>query len=236
MKKQRFLICLALLTALCLLTGCSTISVLTATPTPAPTATPEPTAEPTATPEPTPEATPEPAALLEELKFHLDLLNKCYAETCGAVLDLDTSYSRVYTSSQAMIDGEAPIDVVLRHTSNRRTLTDPTDATLYEITNFKTNAEALEYLKQYMTPEIAETLFPNEFLEFDGKLYMVYGSRGYGEYQLDLDSAEISEITDTACTVTLDSLWFETSGGLCTVTFEKQDGRWIITSIYDPAY
>ena len=87
-----------------------------------------------------------------------------------------------------------------------------------------------------MSPEIAETLFPNEFLEFDGKLYMVYGSRGYGGYQLDLDSAEISEITDTACTVTLDSLWFETSGGLCTVTFEKQDGRWIITSIYDPAY
>ena len=119
-------------------------------------------------------------------------MNQCYAETCGAELDLDHPYSRVYTSAQAMLDGEAPIDVVPQETVDRSNPTDLTDATLYEILNFKTNAEARAYLEQYMTPEMADALFPNEFCEMNGKLYMVYGSRGYGMHRLDPDSAALT--------------------------------------------
>ncbi len=192
-------------------------------------ATAEPSAEATATAEPTAEPTLSPDELLDTLRVHLDLINQCYAETCGAELG-DTPYSRVYTSAQAMLDGEAPIDVVEQSTIDRSNPTDPTDATLYEILNFKTNAEALAYLEQYMAPDVAEALFPNEFLEMNGKLYMVYGSRGYGADKLDLDSAAISVSGDT-CTVTLDLYRFEEKVGTCTVSFEKQGENWIITAI-----
>ena len=119
---------------------------------------------------PTAEPTLSPEALLDALRFHLDLLNQCYAETCGAELDLDHPYSRVYTSAQAMLDGEAPIDVVPQETVDRSNPTDPTDATL-------------------------------------------------------------TASGETACTVTLDSYWFEEKGEPCTVSFEKQGDVWKITAV-----
>lgn len=240
MKKYFAALLLCLL--FCLPAGCSTVrSALGAAPAAedpssaaaAPTATPEATAAPTAEPTaaPTAEPTLSPEALLDALRFHLDLLNQCYAETCGAELDLDHPYSRVYTSAQAMLDGEAPIDVVPQETVDHSNPTDPTDATLYEILNFKTNAEARAYLEQYMTPEMADALFPNAFCEMNGKLYMVYGSRGYGMHRLDPDSAALTASGETACTVTLDSYWFEEKGEPCTVSFEKQGDVWKITAV-----
>ena len=188
----------------------------------------EETASP-ADPEANPEPEPSPEELLATLRFHLDLINQCYAETCGAELG-STEYSRVYTSEEAMMAGEAPIEIVERSSIDGSNLTDPTDAVLYEILNFKTNAEALAYLEQYMAPDVAQALFPNEFLEMDGKLYMVYGGRGYGAEQLDLDSASISVSGDT-CTVTLDFCLFDEKVSTATVSFEKQGEAWIITSI-----
>ena len=138
-------------------------------------------------------------------------MNQCYAETCGAELDLDHPYSRVYTSAQAMLDGEAPIDVVPQETVDR---SNPTDATLYEILNFKTNAEARAYLEQYMTPEMADALFPNEFCEMNGKLYMVYGSRGYGMHRLDHDSAALTASGENPSTVRLEKAVSEEMGEL----------------------
>ena len=127
--------------------------------------------------------------------------------------------------------GEAPIAVVEESAADHSNLTDPTDSVLYEILNFKTNAEALAYLRQYMTPDIAGELF-HEFLEMDGKLYMVYGGRGYGAEQLDLDSASVSVSGDT-CTVTLDFCLFDEKVNTCTVSFAKQGENWIITAIDD---
>ena len=125
--------------------------------------------------------------------------------------------------------GEAPIAVVEESAADHSNLTDPTDSVLYEILNFKTNAEALAYLRQYMTPDIAGELF-HEFLEMDGKLYMVYGGRGYGAEQLDLDSASVSVSGDT-CSVTLDFCLFDEKVNTCTVSFAKQGEDWIITAV-----
>lgn len=169
-----------------------------------------------------------PEELLDTLSFHLDLLNQCYAETGGAQLG-DVQYARIYTSAEAAMAGEAPIDIVEWDPSQDSNLTDPTGAVLYEILNFRSNAEALAYLEQYMVPEVAERMF-HEFFESNGKLYMVYGGRGYGAEQLDLDSASISVSGDT-CTVTLDFCLFDEKVSTATVSFEKQGEDWIITSI-----
>lgn len=127
------------------------------------------------------------------------------------------------------MEGDAPIAVVEKSAMDSGNSTDPTDSVLYEILNFRTNAEAIDYLEQYMAPDIAKRLF-HEFLEMDGKLYMVYGGRGYGATQLDLDTASIT-VSDNTCTVTLDFCLFEEKVNTCTVFFEKQEGNWIVTAI-----
>lgn len=235
---KKFFAAFSLCLLLPLFAGCATVSSLLQKPggasaplSSAADEAPESTAAPEATAEPTPEATLSPDALLDTLRFHIDLIDQCYQETCGAELDRDTPYSRVYTSADAMIAGEAPIDVVPQSTVDRSSPTDPTDATLYEILNFKTNAEVRAYLEQYMTPDVADGLFPNEFCEMNGRLYMVYGSRGYGMHRLDASSAAITAAGDAACTVTVDSYWFEQKGEPCTVSFENAGDGWKITAV-----
>lgn len=231
---KKFLPALLLCLAFAALTGCSTIASFDEPSSRSAVSLPTPALKdpaPQTDAEPTPEATLSPDALLDTLRVHLDLINQCYQETCGAELDRNTPYSRVYTSADAMVAGEAPIDVVPQSTVDRSNPTDPTDAVLYEILNFKTNAEARAYLEQYMTPDVADALFPNEFCEMNGKLYMVYGSRGYGEHTLDPASASIAVTGDSACTVTVDSYWFEQKGEPCTVSFENQGDGWKITAV-----
>ncbi len=227
---KKFFAAFSLCLLLPLFAGCATVSSFLQKPGAAPaplssaaSGVPESTAAP--------EATLSPDALLDTLRVHIDLIDRCYQETCGAELDRDTPYSRVYTSADAMIAGEAPIDVVPQSTVDRSSPTDPTDATLYEILNFKTNAEVRAYLEQYMTPDVADRLFPNEFCEMNGRLYMVYGPRGYGMHRLDASSAAITVTGDTACTVTVDSYWFEQKGEPCTVSFENAGNGWKITAV-----
>ena len=245
--KNRFLLACLLCLTLILFPGCSFLSDLLSPGSADPAATGEPTSSsssaaagpseeeaPVPAPSgeaasaPAPEAALSPEELLDTLYFHLNLINQCYAETCGAELG-DTAYCLVYTSQEAAMAGEAPIAVVEESAADRSNITDPTGSALYEILNFKTNAEALAYLRQYMTPDIAGELF-HEFLEMDGKLYMVYGGRGYGAEQLDLDSASVSVSGDT-CSVTLDFCLFDEKVNTCTVSFAKQGEDWIITAI-----
>ena len=165
--------------------------------------------------------------LLSVLSTHMWLLNECMLETYGANLNRDVAYARVYTSQDAMMNGEAPLDVVPRSTITE--ITDATDATLYEVTNFSTNAEVRAYLEEYFTPALVSSLFFEEFQEFDGKLYMVYGSRGYGESLYDLDSAYIAEADEDRCTVAVNMYYFEELMGEMHLMFEKIDGRWYMT-------
>ena len=133
MKKLLCLLLISVMLFTC--SGCTTaIRFFTE---PEPTAVPTPTASPvpeaTATPEPTAELTPEPTESPEQLLSvfaeHIELLNDCFSETCGAVLNQDVCYRRVYTSSDAMLNGDAPIDVAPRDSVTD--ITAPTDAALY---------------------------------------------------------------------------------------------------------
>lgn len=86
-------------------------------PTAAPTPTASPVPEATATPEPTAEPTPEPTESPEQLLSvfadYIVLLNGCFSETCGAVLNQDVCYRRVYTSP----NGCRAVSCVILHVS-----------------------------------------------------------------------------------------------------------------------
>ncbi|MBP3705385.1 MAG: hypothetical protein J6I98_07620 [Clostridia bacterium] len=224
MKK---LLCLLLVSAMLFTcSGCTTVIKLFTEPEP--TAAPTPTASPTPEATATPEPTESPEQLLSVFADYIVLLNDCFSETCGAVLNQDVCYRRVYTSSDAMLNGDTPIDVVPRDSVTD--ITDPTDAALYEITNYTSNADARAYLAGYFSESVIEQVFPNEFLEFEGKLYMVYGSRGYGGHEYDAAAAQITEYGDARCVVSAPVYWFESYSGDAELIFEKLDGHWYLTS------
>lgn len=244
MKHRRFhrLFGVLILALLLALPGCATAASL-ASPTAKPAA--EATAEPTAAPtmEPTAELTAEPtaapsaeiltdAALLASLQPHLRLLLSCYLETYGAELDRETAYARVYASADDLQNGVPPIDVVER--ASLTGMTDPIDATLYRVTSFSTNREALDHMKQYMTAALAEAVFPAEFLEFDGALYMVYGSRGYGANTFRPEEAVLTARADDACTVSAPFCYFEETAGTLTVEFQNTADGWRISAVTEP--
>ena len=167
-----------------------------------------------------------PEQVLSSLYTHLWVMNECIQETYGASFSRDVAYGRVYTSMDAMMNGEAPIDVLPRDSITE--VTDGIDATLYEVSNFSTNADVRNYLCGYMTPDLVDLLFYDNFQEFNGKLYMVYGSQGYGAVYYDIDSAWIMDIGEEYCTVVVDMYYFDEYGGTVDLLFQKIDGRWYL--------
>ena len=96
---------------------------------------------------------------------------------------------------------------------------------------YKTKGKVSDLEAFVSQKDVSGRLFPNEFCEMNGRLYMVYGPRGYGMHRLDASSAAITVTGDTACTVTVDSYWFEQKGEPCTVSFENAGNGWKITAV-----
>lgn len=185
---------------------------------------------------PAPEAA-EPATpeeVLSELYTHMWLLNECMQETYGTSAYRETAYGRVYTSQEAMMSGEPPIDIVPRNEIVE--VTDPIDATLYEVIEFRTNAEIRANLEKYIMPDLVDLLFYDNFEEFNGKLYIVYGSQGYGAVYYDIDSAWIMDLGEEYCTVVADLYYFDELSGEVEMVFQKINGAWYLAEyqeIYD---
>ena len=169
--------------------------------------------------------------LLAELKYSIELLDLCFDETCGAELNREVAYSRVYSSMDAMINGEELQDVI-----RQDEITEETDAAsmvLYEITNYKTNDEVRADLGNYFTEQVVNDVFPDEFIEFNGKLYMGYGGRGYGMHDYDLDSAVIVELSENTCQIDVDYLMMDEPSGTASIYFEKTGDQWLITGFQE---
>lgn len=178
----------------------------------------------------------EPAALTEDafldmVYWHLYWFNECSIENYGAAADYSQTYARVYSSQEAMMNGEAPLDIVLR--SNLTTVTDPIDANLYLIENFTSNAQIRSTLETYITPDLVNLLFDNPFQEFNGKLYFVEGSRGMGTEYYDVNNASVMELGEEYCTVFMDKFYFDQPDGEVMVRFQKIGGNWYIVEYQD---
>lgn len=65
---------------------------------------------------------------------------------------------------------------------------DPSNTVFYPVENFKTNADVRKYLEQYLSNELISSLFHDDFLEYEGTLYMLRGDRGYGGSTYDKES------------------------------------------------
>lgn len=118
---------------------------------------------------------------------------------------------------------------------------DPAYCSFSPITNYSSKEQILNILRQYMEVDslgimqspyatVSDTLDEN-VMEFNGGLYLVRGGRGYGVYDYDPQTLKIVSFDETTCEAECDLLYFEQFDSVQTISFEKRNGRWIITHV-----
>lgn len=118
---------------------------------------------------------------------------------------------------------------------------DPTYSSYNTISNYSSKEQILDNLREYMDVDslgimqspyatVSDTLDEN-VMEFNGGLYLVRGGRGYGVYDYDPQTLRIVSSDETACEAECDLLYFEQFDSVQTISFEKRNGRWIITHV-----
>lgn len=118
---------------------------------------------------------------------------------------------------------------------------DPAERSFSPISNYSSKEQMLDNLREYMDVDslgimqspyatVSDVLNDNVW-EFNGGLYLVRGGRGYGVYDYDPQTLRIVSSDETACEAECDLLYFEQFDSVQTISFEKRNGRWIITHV-----
>ena len=173
-------------------------------------------------------------AFLEEIRPNVVCLNDCELEMFLADVDFDKIYYGAYESEDAYANGDGPVAVLYQAGEEDQVtgyFLDPALCSYYPVKNFTTNAEVRENLRQYLADSVIDEKFHDDFLEYEGTLYLRRGSRGYGAVTLDLDSLAFLEERDGVYYVNVDYLIFDEYDYTATLAFQQTDGAWILTGI-----
>ena len=169
---------------------------------------------------------------LQDITPNVNCLDSCVQELFGAQADMDDAYLAAYESESAYAGGTGKIAVLFKQEEESKYgdyYIDPTYTSYYPVTNFKTNAEVADYLKKYLSQSIIDQWFSNDFLEYEGKLYLVRGARGYGAMQCDLTSLQYLEEKDGKQYVTVKFNLFDEFDHAEKLEFTKVDDSWVMT-------
>lgn len=175
---------------------------------------------------------------LEDITPNVVCLNSCVQEMFGAEVDFDEDrYLAAYESGSAYADGMGDIALLFKpgeESKYKDYFIDPTCSDYYPVKNFKTNAEVRDYLRKYLSDEVIDKWFSNDFLEYEGQLYLRRGSRGYGAMTCDLESLKYVEEKDDKQYVTVDFKLFDKFDHTETLEFSKANDVWIMTGEVAP--
>lgn len=170
---------------------------------------------------------------LEDITPNVVCLNSCVQEIFGAEVDFnEDSYLAAYESESAYADGMGDIALLFKQGEESKYANyfiDPISSYYYPVKNFKTNTEVRDYLRKYLSDEVIDQWFSNDFLEYEGQLYLRRGSRGYGAMTCDLESLKYVEEKDGKQYVTVDFKLFDELDHAETLEFSKVHDVWIIT-------
>ena len=171
---------------------------------------------------------------INEIKPNIECLQSCVQEIFGADISFDKrSYLSAYESEEAYDDGRGERVVLFLPEEEEKYAKDyyidPTYSDFYVVNNFKTNDEVRENLRKYMSDEIIDNYFRDDFFEYDGMLYLVRGARGYGAIDVDCESVKYVGGKDGKQYISVDILYFGDYDYTETVEFSRIDDRWIIT-------
>ncbi|NCC16389.1 MAG: hypothetical protein EOM28_08575 [Clostridia bacterium] len=170
---------------------------------------------------------------LEDIAPNVVCLNSCVQEMfCAGVNFDDDSYLAAYESKSAYADGLGDIALLFKPGEESQYMDyfiDPICASYYPVKSFKTNTEVRDNLKKYLADAVIDKWFSNDFLEYEGQLYLRRGSRGYGAMICDLESMKYEEEKDGKQYVTVDFKLFDEFDHTETLEFSKVNDVWIMT-------
>jgi len=177
---------------------------------------------------------------IEEIRENVLCLKSCAEETFGAEADFSQAYMRIYESEAAYNKSDKPVKMVLSSKiSGNKVLEeenlpanyyiDPAYADLYLINNFNTNEQVKEYLRKYMSEDLIQKWFKEDFFEYEDKLYMIRGGRGYGA--VSCDEQEISFVKEENGVYYISVNWylFDEFYYKELLGFENINGSWVLT-------
>ncbi len=166
---------------------------------------------------------------------YIAVYNSCENGEFGANLDTDTVYHQVFSSMDDMQNGIPPVAVVDESDGRYYNNNDPLGFNGFRVTNFTSADEMMKNLQRYLTEELISVQELN-ILEYEGSVYVFFGPRGYGAYQLATYGITISEQTDDSCTVYVPALYFGDYDGDATLSFVKEADGWKLDSVVFPNY
>ena len=169
---------------------------------------------------------------LEEIKKNIEVYCSCVLEMFCADVEWKEHYFAVYESEKAYDNGSGLPAVLYAFDSEMpkgNYFEDPTKCDYYKVNNFKTNNDVRQYLKKYLSDSVIENWFDNDFLEYNGNLYMRRGARGYGALICEAHSMKFAGEKYGRYYVTVDFLLFDELEYTVTLEFENIDGNWILT-------
>ena len=105
---------------------------------------------------------------------------------------------------------------------------DPTMSSYYKVSNFQTTAEVRDSLRNYLSDAVIDEVFHDDFLDYEGALYLRRVIRGYGAVSIDLDRLKFVEQKNDRYYVTVDYLLFDEFVETMLLGFENRDGHWIL--------
>lgn len=177
------------------------------------------------------------AAFIEEITPNVEYLNSCLDEIFVTSPDFGTRYTAAYASEEAYDNGNGtPAILFLREDYEKvakEYFIDPTLSDYYPVSGYTTNAEVRENLEKYMSKDLVDKVFHDDFMEFEGKLYLVRGSKGYGAYSLDMNSLKYDKEIDGKQYATVDMLYFSEYDKTLNLELEKQGDNWIMDTDTD---
>lgn len=187
---------------------------------------------------------PSKAEEFSEEKFLVDItpnvvcLDSCVQEMFGAEVNFDDGYLAAYESKGAYADGVGDVALLFKpgeESKYTNYFIDPASVSYYLVKNFKTNSEVRDYLRKYLSDEVIDKWFSNDFLEYKGQLYLKRGAKGYGAMTCDFESLKYVEEKDGNQYVTADFRLFDEFDHTETLGFTKINDVWIMTDEVIPA-
>ena len=177
-------------------------------------------------PEPPVEQPFDPNTFMTEIIPAVECMDSCALELYGAEADRDTIYHAGFDADGAphlYLDGE-PLPEGCEE--------DGSYANYYPVTNFSSLDEIRASLAVYLSEEVLQAnpcrieMLENNFLEYEGSLYLWRGSRGYGASSVDMDSLSYLGEADGLQQVQVSILFFGEHDYDATLSFQQVDGVW----------
>ncbi len=157
--------------------------------------------------------------------------NSCLLETFGAEISESETFGRAYASESDSYS-EGPVAAVFSYNSGAPSglWEDPTYAMLYLVTNYSSVSEISADLSKYLDPSLFTSTLSVDFVEYNGSLYMIRGSRGYGAETIDPASLAYVGSENGRHTFTVDGYYFDEYDTVVTIVLQDTEGDPIMVS------